>query len=112
MSRAYPDAVGIAPGRWKPSLRGWFERERPWLRRYRPRVEDWRFWAVQGLVLAVAGVHDTIEMLERAPGHENPLSFAPISLFFVPVVYASLNFGFAGSVATALWCVILAVPNV
>jgi signal transduction histidine kinase len=35
----------------------------------------------------------------------------PVSLFFVPVVYAALNFGFAGSIATVLWIIILTTPN-
>ncbi|MEK7872689.1 MAG: PAS domain-containing protein, partial [Chloroflexota bacterium] len=40
------------------------------------------------------------------------LSFIPVSLFFVPVVYAALNFGLAGAVATAAWCTLLTIPNI
>lgn len=62
----------------------------------------------------VAGVHTGIEL--RTAGHlqapfDNSLAWTPVALFIVPVVYAALNFGFAGSVATALWCTIAAVPN-
>ncbi len=89
------------------------------LRPYQPRFNDWRFWAIQGLVFVVAATHAIAEILKMS-GHpifvgEEPrvalASFVTVSLFFVPVVYAALNFGFAGSVATALWCTILTMPN-
>jgi signal transduction histidine kinase len=35
----------------------------------------------------------------------------PISVFFLPVVYAALNFGLAGSIATVSWIVIVTIPN-
>ena len=83
---------------------------------YRPRLTNWHFWAVQGLILVVAGVHSTVEslrILEQQPAtHDNSLSFVPVALFFVPVVYAALNFGLGGSVATAAWCTMLTLPNV
>lgn len=85
-----------------------------WLRDYRPPFRDRRFWAVQVLVVMVAVLHDTIEslrLLGHLGAHTHSLSFVPISLFFVPIVYAALNFGFVGSVATALWCTVLTIPN-
>lgn len=88
---------------------------------YRPPVRDWRFWAVQGLIALIAGTHTVLEIM-RYSGYtvfvgsqEAPvilLSFIPVSLFFVPVVYAALNFGLAGAVATALWCTVLTIPNI
>jgi PAS domain S-box-containing protein len=39
------------------------------------------------------------------------LYFIPISLFFIPVVYAAMNFGFAGAIATALWATVITIPN-
>ena len=39
------------------------------------------------------------------------LYFIPISLFFVPVIYAALNFGLVGALATELWAVIITIPN-
>ena len=81
-----------------------------WLRAYYPRFRDWHFWAVQALVIAIAGIHDLIEAGGFLP-YLGMLYFVPISLFFVPVVYAALNFGFAGSIATALWTVIITIPN-
>ena len=39
------------------------------------------------------------------------LYFIPISLLVVPVIYAALLFGFAGSFSTAVWVVVLSIPN-
>ncbi len=81
-----------------------------WLYAFRPRFGNWRFWAVQALVICIAGVHDFIEYAGFLP-ELGMLYFLPISLFFVPVVYAALNFGLAGSVATAVWALIITIPN-
>jgi signal transduction histidine kinase len=59
-------------------------------------------------VIAVA--HDIIE----AGGylhHLGVLYFLPVSLFFVPVVYAALYFGFIGSIATVAWAIVITIPN-
>ncbi len=68
------------------------------------------FWSTQALVLMIALVHDVVESVGLLP-HFGLLYFVPISLFFIPVVYAAVNFGFRGSVATALWCVVITIPN-
>jgi PAS domain S-box-containing protein len=69
---------------------------------------------VQGLVLLVAAVHITFEILE-AQGHGHryvPLFyFLPLSMFFVPMVYTALRFGLPGTLATAAWCAILVLPS-
>jgi signal transduction histidine kinase len=36
----------------------------------------------------------------------------PEAAYFIPVLYAALNFGVEGALPTALWCVVLTVPNV
>lgn len=79
---------------------------RPWL----PPIYRREFWAVQALVLLIAAGHDLLEALR--PTLEPPaLYLVPTSLYFVPVVYAALNFGLRGSLATALWSAILTAPN-
>ncbi|MBI4218957.1 MAG: PAS domain-containing sensor histidine kinase [Chloroflexi bacterium] len=86
---------------------------------YRPRIDDWRFWAIQGLVIVIATTHTTLEVF-RSLGHtalvgSSPsvpfLSFVPVSLFIIPVVWAALGFGLPGALATAAWCTLLTVPN-
>jgi PAS domain S-box-containing protein len=63
-----------------------------------------------GLVVGIAGIHDIIEAGGFLP-HLGMLYFIPITLFFVPVVYAALSFGLAGSVPTALLVVVINIPN-
>jgi signal transduction histidine kinase len=43
--------------------------------------------------------------------HFQGLYFIPITLLVVPVIYAALSFGFAGSIGTAGWVVLLSIPN-
>lgn len=83
---------------------------------YRPRLRDRRFWAIQVLLAGIAAVHFALEsqrVLEQTEAHVHlhSLFLLPISLFFVPVVYAALTFGLPGAIATAAWATVLAVPN-
>ena len=80
------------------------------LARFGPQPRRWEFWATQALVLGIAGAHDYLEFFGEPPDL-GVLYFVPISFFFVPVVYAALNFGFGGSTATAVWCTVLVLPN-
>jgi PAS domain S-box-containing protein len=80
------------------------------LARFRPPLRDRRFWATQALVAGIALAHDELEYSGFLP-HLGMAYFLPMSLFFIPVVYAALYFGLSGSVATALWCTLLSTPN-
>lgn len=73
-------------------------------------IRDPRFWLAQSLILGIAGVHDSIEILGLVPDL-GMLYFVPTALFFMPVVYAAINFGIRGSLATVVWCTILTLPN-
>lgn len=82
-----------------------------------PRAAGWlppihrrEFWAVQALVLVIAGGHTLLETAWRA-ADPTALYLLPASLYFVPVVYAAVNFGLEGSLATALWSVAVTAPN-
>jgi PAS domain S-box-containing protein len=109
--------VSVAEGEGRPARTVTFPRSEPWLRTlvrfwslFRPPVRDPKFWATQALVVLIAGGHDFLEVSGLLSG----LGMAyllPISLFFVPVIYAALFFGLSGSLATALWCNLLTVPN-
>jgi PAS domain S-box-containing protein len=95
-----------APGAGAKGVRNLAEPLRPWL----PPIYRREFWAVQCLVLLIAGGHALLETLR--PAIEPPaLYLLPASLYFVPVVYAALNFGLRGSLATALWSALLTLPN-
>lgn len=75
------------------------------------RLRERRFWEVQALVLLITALHGVLESTE-ALGEEEALSFVPVSFYFIPIVYAGLNFGMEGALPTALWSAALAVPNV
>jgi signal transduction histidine kinase len=81
------------------------------VRRLPQRFRDWRFWAVQALVLIITALHWELEATEALGEHE-ALSFVPVSFYFIPIVYAGLNFGMEGALPTALWSATLAMPNV
>lgn len=74
-----------------------------------PPFKDLRFWGVQVLAVAVAAVIWGLQFTHRFDVWRFP-SVLPISLFVLPVVYAALNFGLAGSLATAFWTILLTLP--
>lgn len=76
----------------------------------KPLLRDWRFWAVQVIVVGLAILHDILEGAGFKAALGN-LCFLPASLFWMPVIYAALTFGFAGSFATALLVLVASVPN-
>lgn len=80
-------------------------------RRFRQRLREPRFWVVQALVVFVTVGHALAESSE-AFDHLGSLYFLPASLYFVPVLYASLNFGREGAIPTAIWSGLLAIPNI
>lgn len=76
-----------------------------------PPIRRREFWMVQALVLGIAAVHTLLETALRVEFPE-PLYLIPTSFFFIPVVYAALTFGVRGSVATALWSILVTLPNI
>jgi PAS domain S-box-containing protein len=81
------------------------------LRQY---LRDRRFWVVQALVLCATAIHLSEDGLEALRGRAAPDLFVVFmyGIFFVPVIYASLNFGRAGAIPTAVWAAILAIPSI
>lgn len=86
------------------------DRSAEFWRLFRTRLKDRRFWAVQGLVFAITIVHGTLEVTDLLGEHQ-AVAFVPVTFYFLPVVYAGLNFGTEGAVPTALLVAALAVPN-
>ncbi len=81
--------------------------------RFRARLHDRRFWVIQAMVAAVTVGHSMLEVFEVTTGRElGAIYFIPASLYFFPVVYASLHFGEEGAIPTALWSACLAIPNI
>jgi len=86
------------------------KRLRQWTYTYRPRFREKDFWIVQGLIILIAVLHDYAESLGLL-AHLGTLYFLTISLFFVPLIYAALHFGLVGSLATAIWVMIVTIPD-
>ena len=74
------------------------------------RFGDRKFWAVQVLVLAIAVMHTGLEA-RGTSHHFSTLYLLPISTYFIPTLYAAVNFGVEGAVPTGLWCIVLTIPN-
>ncbi len=80
------------------------------IRRFPDRLRDRRFWIIQGMVLTIVALHTLVEaegggvLLESA--HHVPVVF-----FVIPVVYASLSFGWEGGVLTGAGSALLTIPN-
>jgi PAS domain S-box-containing protein len=81
----------------------------PSLREWLPPIGRREFWAVQLLVLFIAGGHVVLEA--TSGDRHGGLSFIPTSLFLIPVIYAALAFGLHGSLPTAVWSALLTIPN-
>jgi PAS domain S-box-containing protein len=80
-------------------------------RRFRPHLSDPRFWIVQGLVVLATAVHWGVEAFEVLTDHNIGIFIVLMyAVYFVPVIYASLNFGREGAIPTALWAAMLALP--
>lgn len=75
------------------------------------RSRDPKFWAVQVLVMGIAVVHTTLEA-RGTMHHASYLYLLPISTYFAPVLYAAVNFGVEGAAPTALWCILVTIPNI
>lgn len=95
-----------------PPTRAWTGDALTALRTFLPPVRSVQFWIVQAGVLSVALVHDIV--LVDIPGARHPFGVtdAMTSAFLlVPVIYAALNFGVRGSIATAVWATALIAPH-
>lgn len=75
-----------------------------------PPLADRRFWIVQAMVLGLAVTHFVSDAVSGGPPDAVPAGI-PVALLLVPVSYAALHYGLAGSVATAAWATLLWLPD-
>jgi len=74
-----------------------------------PPVGSRRFWVVQLLAIGIGTLHAAGSSLGLLRPVGLPGS-TTLVLFLLPVVYAALNFGLTGSIATAAWVTVLSLP--
>ena len=79
------------------------------LRRIAKPLKDPRFWIIQAAVVAIAVVHNTLEFTPRLPS--DLLDVLPVSLLWIPLLFAAIGFGLAGASATSVIAALSSVPN-
>lgn len=77
---------------------------------FRRRLYDVRFWAVQVMVAAITTLHYAVESFP-VDDSISVVHHIPVILYLLPVVYASLYYGWEGGVLTAIWCGLLTMPS-
>ncbi|MHB1509427.1 MAG: sensor histidine kinase [Acidimicrobiales bacterium] len=75
-----------------------------------PPVGEARFWVVQAMVLLIAGIHLLVDLHSSVESGAFP-SGLPVALLVIPVGYAALRYGLAGSAATGIWATLLWLPD-
>ena len=78
---------------------------------FRRRLYDPRFWAVQLMVAAITALHYSVESF-AVDDSISVVHHIPVILYLLPVVYASLYYGWEGGVLTAITCGLLTVPSI
>jgi signal transduction histidine kinase len=75
-----------------------------------PPLREPRFWVIQAIVVVIVVLHFFVDFNTRLAG--GPLSSAiPVAILVLPIGYAGLQFGLAGSFATAVWATFLWMPD-
>ncbi len=77
--------------------------ERPWT--------DSRFWLLQLTVLAISLVRLAVVVGSHVAVTNPAVELTTVVIFLVPVIYASLNYGFSGGIFTGLWVAVLEIPR-
>ena len=95
-----------------PAAQPWPWREGPTavLASLRRRWYDARFWLIQAMVLTVTAIHYTVEAFP-VDDSISTVHHIPVILYLLPVVYASLHYGWEGGLLTAVWSGLLTVPS-
>ena len=82
-----------------------------WLNLANIPVRDHRFWTIQVLVVLINFGHLALEE-DHVLGGEWQLYLLSISVLLIPVVYSALAFGLGGAIPTALWALVLSLPEI
>lgn len=75
-----------------------------------PPVRELRFWMTQASVLLIAATHFLADLKVIVPAGAFPTGI-PVALLIIPVTYAALHYGLAGSATTGLLATLLWLPD-
>jgi signal transduction histidine kinase len=97
----------------KPSTRGQSGTfaSRIWLNLANIPVRDYRFWIIQLLIVLINLGHLILEEAQVLGG-DWALDLLAISVLLIPVVYSALVFGLGGAIPTAVWALVLSLPEI
>ena len=79
-------------------------------RALRPPIHDPRFWAIQLVVVGIVIIHFYFDVHPALLGGEL-VDSVPVAALVLPIGYAGMRYGFAGSFATAAWATLLWLPD-
>jgi signal transduction histidine kinase len=74
------------------------------------RLRHRRFWYVQAMVVVATAAHYWIEITGFTATDGAMHDFA-ITLYFIPLLYAAMSFGWEGAFMTGLWSALLTSPS-
>jgi hypothetical protein len=75
-----------------------------------PPIREVGFWVVQLMVATIAGLHLLVDVKFEVATSTFPAGI-PVTLLIVPVGYAALRYGLAGSASTEISAVFLWLPD-
>ena len=79
-------------------------------RALRPPIHDPRFWAIQLVVVGIVIIHFYFDVHPALLGGAL-VDSVPVAALVLPIGYAGMRYGFAGSFATAAWATLLWLPD-
>ena len=75
-----------------------------------PPVRERAFWFIQAMILLIASIHYVIDLHSSLLSNAFPTGL-PVALLVVPIGFAALYYGIAGSMATTIWALLLWLPD-
>ncbi len=73
-------------------------------------VPDGPFWIIQAAVLVIVAVHYYVDLHPSFINQSLPTG-VPVAILVIPIGYAALRYGLAGSAATTIWTFLLWLPD-
>jgi len=75
-----------------------------------PPIRELAFWVLQAIVLVIVSIHYLVDVSPSLISANFPTG-VPVAVLVVPIGYAALRYGLAGSSATAAWATVLWLPD-